>query len=73
MLRFVRTHVRWGGIILEVAGLLIPNMTVFWVGVFIFALSYLWSHSIMEEMYLHIEDSANAEKKEDEDSNEHQS
>jgi len=63
MLKFVRTHVRWAGLLTQVAGLLLGNNPIFWLGTFIFFFSYVWTVSIMEEMWLKIE--AASEKKED--------
>jgi ABC-type dipeptide/oligopeptide/nickel transport system permease component len=66
MLRFVRTHVRWAGILTQVAGLVFGSNPVFWLGTFIFFFSYVWTVSIMEEMWLKIEE-ANEPKKETEE------
>lgn len=56
MLRFVRTHVRWAGLVTQVAGLAFGSNPVFWLGTFIFFFSYVWTVSIMEEMWLKLEE-----------------
>lgn len=67
MLRFVRTQVRWAGIVVQIVGVTLHNNPLLWFGTIIFLGSYLWAHSIMEEMWLNIEDAANAKKEEKDD------
>ncbi len=70
MLRFVRTHVRWAGVLTQITGLILSHNTIFWIGTLIFAFSYVWTVAIMEEMWLKLEDIS--EKKDTKETNDEQ-
>lgn len=66
ILRFVRTHVRLAGIVVQFAGIFAHNTTVSIVGLLIFVMSYAASVGIMEDINLLIWDRPDEQKKEEE-------
>lgn len=66
-LKFVRTHVRWAGIVAQLVGIFLSNTPVMLVGTLVFLLSYLMSMGIIEEITVLVWEKAD-EKEEDKDS-----
>lgn len=67
-LKFVRRHVRWAGIAVQVVGIFAHSSTLMIFGTLVFIFSYMWSVGIMEEINMLIWDRSEDEQtKEPED------
>lgn len=64
-LKFIRTHVRWAGIVAQLVGFALSNTIVMIIGTFVFFLSYLASANIIEEITVLVWEKADEEKNED--------
>ena len=70
-LKFVRTHVRWAGIVTQFVGIFLSSTPVMLVGTLVFLLSYMISTNIIEEITVLVWDKAD-EKEEDENTTDEQ-
>lgn len=66
-LHFVRTHVRWAGVVVYVFGLLAKINILLWGGFLVFLLSYMISVSIMEDINFLIWNHKNEPEEENKD------
>lgn len=66
-LKFIRSHVRWAGIVAQFAGIFLHNTAVMLLGTFVFLSTYMITASIMEDITILVWDRPDEPKNEEDE------